>query len=162
VQRDIHDKREQRKHKIASLTTEIACNDVLLRKLAAILGDFTSSPAPLSYYSTLVERLEKNPAPDAPPVNSLGQAPTTTYDAMVLSLLRQVSEEAKKKTEGAHDEDLTRELAEGLKGHITNLGKVQADHQKDLALEKAEQAKKITVEDIHEGFSSKVACHPLS
>jgi cell division cycle protein 37 len=161
-QRDIHEKREIRKTKIASLSAEIACNDVLLLRLRSILDSLKSPdpsfPSLTSYFNSLVDRLQRDPSPEKPPTNSLGQVAATTYDAMVLSLLMQVSDAAKKKVEATQnhsDAELGDALIEELNHHVVKLGEVQNTHRQDLALEENEQKKHITSEDMHDGFQNK-------
>ncbi|KAH7921755.1 hypothetical protein BV22DRAFT_1018697 [Leucogyrophana mollusca] len=153
-QRDIHEKREMRKHKIAALRAEIDCNRVLTPRLneyrAKLASDDAGGPA---YFSGLVEKLQTNPSPDAPPTNAKDQP---TYDAMVLSLLLQIWEEAKKAgVDKTDQEKLGAALLKGLDTHITQLAEHTVNLQKNLQTEENEQKKHITSEDIHEGFDSK-------
>ncbi|KAF7980515.1 hypothetical protein HWV62_38034 [Athelia sp. TMB] len=157
-QRDIHEKREARKAKIQAINAEIACNGVLLPRLQSIQSDLSSADAkPLPYISQLVEKLQTNPSPDAPPTNAPGQP---TYDAMVLSLLMQVSEEAKKAAADKGQDALVAKIKEGLDKHVVQLGEHTEKLKKDLADEEKEQKKHITSEDIHEGFDSKYVPAP--
>jgi cell division cycle protein 37 len=155
-QRDIHEKREVRKRQIQALTAEIACNTVLVPRLQSILAQLSTSQTPLPYLSGVVEQLQTNPSPDAPPTNAPGQP---TYDAMVLSLLLQVSEEAKKAAaaskEDSSDELVGRKVKEGLKKHLAQLGEHTEKLRNDLETEEKEQKKHITSEDMHDGFDSK-------
>jgi cell division cycle protein 37 len=155
-QRDIHEKREARKRHIHALSAEIACNAVLLPRLQSILAQLSTSQTPLPYLSGLVEQLQTNPSPNAPPTNAPGQP---TYDAMVLSLLLQVSEAAKKAAaagkEDSSDEVVGRKVKEGLQTHLTQLGKHTEELKQELEEEEKEQKKHITSEDMHDGFDSK-------
>ena len=58
-QRDIHEKREARKYKIAQLEAQIACNNVLLPRIkeiaAALASDKLDKPRTV-YFNTLVEQ----------------------------------------------------------------------------------------------------------
>lgn len=101
-----------------------------------------------------MEKLQTHPSPDAPPTNAPGQP---TYDAMVLSLLMQVSEEAKKAAADKGQDVLVAKIKEGLARHVVQLGEHTDKLKKDLAEEEKEQKKHITSEDIHEGFDSKVS-----
>lgn len=152
-QRDIHEKREARKRKIQELKAGIACNDVLKPRLQNISADLSSSSTPLPDLSNLVERLQTNPSAEAPPTNAPGQP---TYDAMILSLLLQVSEEAKKASDGKGDQAIGENVKSGIKAHVEKLEEHTESLKKELATEEAEQKKHITSEDIHEGFESKV------
>ncbi|KDQ62490.1 hypothetical protein JAAARDRAFT_30390 [Jaapia argillacea MUCL 33604] len=157
-QRDIHEKREVRKVKIAQLKGEIACNQHLLPRLAQISSTLSTSPSPPTSFSTLVEQLQTHPSPEAPPIPA-GVSPNAkvvTYDEMILSLLLQVFKEAKDKgLDKNQEEKLGKALIEGVQGHVVKLGKHIDDVKKELEKEEEEQKKKITSEDLHEGFESK-------
>ena len=107
-----------------------------------------------SEFSSLVERFKANPAPDRPPSNS---PDTKTYDEMLLSLLLSVWEKAKEDGVEKDDPKLGDKLTEGLRKHVEQMKVHQAKLKADLASEEAEQKKKITSDDIHEGFESKVS-----
>ena len=76
---------------------------------------------------------------------------------MLLSLLLQVWEEAKKGGVEKDDPRLGDVLVKGLQGHVQKLEEHQKTLKKELADEEAEQKKKITSDDIHEGFESHVS-----
>lgn len=162
-QRDIHEKRQLRKQTIARLRAQIDCNNVILPRITAIsttLTDPAPSTPPTVYFNSLAEQLEKNPSRDCPPTND----PTKieqTYDGMILSLLKQVGEEAKIKVKEAgvaeadRGKKLAKALANGMAEHMKRLKEtIDKDVQK-LAEEEKEQKKHITSEDLHEGFESK-------
>ncbi|KAH7912546.1 Cdc37 N terminal kinase binding-domain-containing protein [Hygrophoropsis aurantiaca] len=153
-QRDIHEKREVRKHKITALHAEIDCNRVLTPRLHEYRAKLASNDGGgPEYFSSLVEQLQMNPSPDAPPTNAQDQP---TYDAMVLSLLLQIWEEAKKAGVDKSDQGkLGAALLSGLDTHIAQLAEHTITLEKDLDIEEKEQKKHITSDDIHEGFESK-------
>ncbi|KAL7280152.1 hypothetical protein ACG7TL_006571 [Trametes sanguinea] len=148
-QRDIHEKREMRKMRIAQLKADIACNEVLKPRLQQITQEVEAQGAP--HFSSLVERFKTNPSPEKPPTNAPEQK---TYDEMLLALLLQVWEEAKKKGVEKDDPQLSEALVAGLKEHLVKFDEHQEKLRKDLAHEEEEQHKKITMEDLHEGFDS--------
>ena len=164
-QRDIHEKREIRKGKIRHLQTQIDCNKVLLPRIKEIhsnLVNQSSSVSPTVYFNSLVEQLQTNPSPDCPP----GADSTKlehTYDGMVLSLLKMVSEKAKDKVKQADivgaekDARLAKELAVEVETHVQQLGDTIDKNQKELDEELKEQKKHITSDDLYEGFDSKVS-----
>lgn len=80
----------------------------------------------------------------------------TTYDAMVLSLLLQVLDAGKTKVGNSDISKLGDALVDGLNTHIKRLTELQAQHAKDLAFEQHEQSKRITTDDLHDGFDNKV------
>ena len=127
-------------------------NDVLKPRLAAIAQEVEAQGPP--HFSSLVERFKTNPSPEKPPTNAPGQK---TYDEMLLALLLQVWEEAKKRGVEKDDPKLGDALVEGLKTHLVRIDEHQVKLRKELEKEEAELHKKITSEDIHEGFDSKVS-----
>ncbi|KAJ7288247.1 Cdc37 N terminal kinase binding-domain-containing protein [Mycena rebaudengoi] len=161
-QRDIHEKREQRKAKIAHLQAQIACNNVLHLRIQEIEASLKSSnldkPRTV-YFNSLVEQLQKNPSKDCPPGNnpdSLEQ----TYDGMLLSLLHQVGESAKAAvkeagvTDDQREERLGKALADGMVEHVVRLKETIDNDSKTLAEEEHEQKKHITSDDLHDGFAT--------
>jgi len=81
---------------------------------------------------------------------------------MILSLLRQVAEEARKKAkesgalESEKEEKLAKFLARGVAEHAGRLKETIDKDTQSLVAEEKEQKKHITSEDLHDGFSSKV------
>ena len=73
---------------------------------------------------------------------------------MVLTLLLQVSEAAKKDT--GEEEKVVAKVKEGLAKHLVQLAEHTEKLKKDLEAEEKEQKKHITSEDMHDGFDSKV------
>ena len=157
-QRDIHEKREQRKVRILQLEADIACNAVLQPRLAAILNS-VSDKGP-SEFSSLTERFKTNPSPEKPPTDAAGQK---RYDEMLLALMLQVWEEAKKAGVTGEDPALHSKLVEGLERHVRMMKEHQEKLKDELAEEQEEQHRKITSDDIHDGFESHVClfshCH---
>lgn len=147
-QRDIHEKRETRKLKISALGAEIACNGVLSPRLHSVRATLGSADGGLKYFQQLVEKLQTQPSPEAPPTNAKDQP---TYDAMMLSLLLQVWDGAK----SLPADEREAAVLSGLDKHIKQLTDHTKKLEKDLADEENEQRKHITSEDIHEGFESK-------
>ncbi|KAG1770872.1 Cdc37 N terminal kinase binding-domain-containing protein [Suillus placidus] len=147
-QRDIHEKRETRKLKISALGAEIACNGVLSPRLHSVRATLGSADGGLKYFQQLVEKLQTQPSPEAPPTNAKDQP---TYDAMMLSLLMQVWDGAK----SLPADEREAAVLSGLDKHIKQLTDHTKKLEKDLVDEENEQRKHITSEDIHEGFESK-------
>lgn len=141
-----------RKMHIAQLKADIACNEILEPRLRQITNDVEAKGP--SEFSSLVERFKTNPSPEAPPTNAPAQK---TYDEMLLSLMLMVWEEAKQESVEKDDPRLGDALVKGIKKHITELGQHQEKLRKELAEEEAEQKKKITSDDIHEGWESHVS-----
>ncbi len=151
-QRAIHEQRDERKFHITQIQADLAVNDVLKPRLAAIAKEVEAQGPP--HFSSLVERYKTNPSPERPPTNAPEQK---TYDEMLLALMLQVWEEAKKKGVEKDDPKLGDALVDGLKVHLVRIDEHQEKMRKELAAEEEEMKKKITSEDIHEGFDSKVS-----
>ncbi|OJA17234.1 hypothetical protein AZE42_00165 [Rhizopogon vesiculosus] len=147
-QRSIHEQRETRKMKISAISAEISCNGILAPRLHGIRATLSSADGGLKYFQQLVERLQTDPSPEAPPTNAKDQP---TYDAMVLSLLLQIWDGAK----SLPVDEQEAAILSGLDKHITQLSEHTKQLEKDLVVEEKEQRKHITSEDIHEGFESK-------
>lgn len=141
-----------RKHHIAQLQADIACNDVLHPRLKQIAADVEAKGP--EEFSTLVERFKTNPSPEKPPTNSPQQQ---TYDEMLLALLLKVWEDVKKEGVEKDDPKLGEALAKGVQQHVVSLGEHQQKLKDELEKEEAEQKKKITSDDIHEGWESHVS-----
>ncbi|KAF9242506.1 Cdc37 N terminal kinase binding-domain-containing protein [Melanogaster broomeanus] len=164
-QRDIHEKREIRKHRIEALTAEIACNNVLEPRLkrvrervAGALGTGQGASAEdaeagktqtgLNFFQYLVDRLQTSPSPAAPPTNAKDQP---TYDAMVLSLLLQIYGDVK----ALPKDDQEKGVLDGMEKHTKQLSEHTRKLQGELEVEIKEQKKHITSDDIKEGWESK-------
>lgn len=115
-----------------------------------------------AYFNQLVEKLRTNPSRDCPPGNDPNKL-EHTYDGMLLSLLTMVSEKAKEKLKEGHrpGEDiaqkLAKELAAEMSTHVKQLSETIDRDQKELEEEEREQKRHITMDDLHEGFESKVS-----
>jgi cell division cycle protein 37 len=150
-QRQIHEQRAVRKQRVAQCEAEVACNQVILPRLKDIHAKLlapTHDKTPITYYNHLCDQLRTNPSPDKPPTTSPDQP---TYDQMVLSLLLQISEKVKG-VEG--DEEKAKKLAEELDGHMKDLVERTKELEKEIETEKQEQSKKITSEDVKDGFET--------
>ncbi|EKM79280.1 hypothetical protein AGABI1DRAFT_74161 [Agaricus bisporus var. burnettii JB137-S8] len=159
-QRDIHEKREERKYKISLLEANINCDNVLLPRVKEIADKLAKSDQQLSYFNSLVEKLEKNPSKECPPGNDSSKS-EQTYDGMLLILLRGVTDAVKKRismlnlSESEKDARLGSELADEMSMHVKELQKEIDKKKQELEEEVQEQKRKITSEDIHEGFDNK-------
>ena len=149
-QRDIHEKREARNHRIEQLGAEVACNDVLLARLRAIQPKLAQSGS--SYFSSEVDRLRTNPSPEAPPTSAAKPVP---YDEMILGLLQTIAKEAQEQAESDKGK-LDKVLEERLAFHLEKLGGITEERRQERDELVKERSKHITMDDLHEGFESKV------
>lgn len=82
---------------------------------------------------------------------------------MLLSLLKQVGEDARVKVkesgtlEAEREAKLGKLLASGMAEHVGRLKETIDNDSKTLATEEKEQKKHITMDDLHDGFSNKVS-----
>ena len=101
-----------------------------------------------------MEKFKTSPSPAAPPTNAPNQP---TYDGMLLSLMLQIWEDAKKKGVDKDSPKLGETLVAGLRSHLGQIDEANAKLRKDVEKEEEEQKAKITSEDIHDGFDSHVS-----
>ena len=144
------------------MKAEIEVNDVLLPRLRTITEEVHGSPDAPAQFNRIVTKLRTSPSPDAPniPEESLGaKQKRVTYDEMLLSLLMKVYEDARAKglIESGKEERLREALIADLKSHVSRLGEHTAQLKKDLENEEQEKSKKITSEDLHDGWDSHVS-----
>jgi cell division cycle protein 37 len=146
-QRDVHEKREQRKQKIARLMSELEMNSVLEPRLASLAKSTKEEGVP--FFERHVKQLREQPRADKPQ-GSTGPS----YDEMVLSLLIQISDRVKQR--GVDQKDLPDELAKQLDEHRADLIKRTDDAKREVAGEEEEMTKHITSEDLRDGWNSGV------
>lgn len=145
-QRDIHEKREQRKDEIRALKVEKETNASLSPLLASILKS-TESEGHL-FFSRETSRLSADRASRG---NQDGPNGPTTND-MILSLLLQINEEPAVK--GKQGAELDEALVASLSSHQSKLSQRTEQVDRQLRDMEAEDARKITSDGLREGFSS--------
>jgi hypothetical protein len=99
-----------------------------------------------------VERLRTSPSPDAPKTNAPKPIP---YDEMILRLLETIANEARE-TAGSDEGKLEKLLEERLEFHVNKLSDVTEERRKEKDSLLKEKSKHITMDDLHDGFNSKV------
>ncbi|CAO1621924.1 unnamed protein product [Parajaminaea phylloscopi] len=145
-QRDIHEKREQRKEDIRALRTEKDTNAILAPLLAELL-DKTRSEGHL-FYSRETSRLTSDRAERG---NKDGPNGPTPND-MILSLLLQINEEPNVK--GKQGAELDNALVESLDTHNSKLQQRSTQLTEQIRAMEQEDAKKITSDGLRDGFNS--------
>jgi cell division cycle protein 37 len=179
-QRDIHEKREQRKQKIAKLHSELELNKTLRPRIQTI-ADGVSSKG-VDYYRSVQRRIKENPSNEKP---ATGAANQPTYDMMIGQLLGDVFREGCWIMEGAQvtngrvmkdgkvvdeksgepswstgeipenkKEGLKVVLEERLDWHLKELDRRDKEVKVEIETEEAENKKKITSEDMTEGWNT--------
>jgi len=150
-QRDIHEKREEHKRTMMAMEQEHINNGVLYPKIV----DFTNQveQGGSNAFNNIVERLKTQPSPDAPAPGA-----PMRYDDMLLDLMNSILEECKKEEVDLKDKTKLGDiLVRKLKGHQLQILARQKLLDNEMETQKAERSKKITSEDIHDGFSSSVS-----
>lgn len=152
-QRDIHEKREERKRKIAFLRSEIELNNTLEPRIAELIEHVSREGT--DYFERRVAELAAiKDRPDAPKP-ATGNANQPSYDNMLHALMTTVAEEVKKAhpTSIQDKSERSKALEETLKTHRRQLNERTEQCKKEILTEEAEAKKHITSEDIHEGWS---------
>lgn len=178
-QRDIHEKREARKLKLAKLNSELSLNAVLRPRISTVLTGLNDKG--ISYIRSVQRRIKEQPSDERP---STGAANQPTYDQMMGQLLSDVWREAAYLTDGAvfekgsvmkdgkkvdektplpdwaegdipesKKEGMGQRLGERLSWHLKELDRRDLEVKKEIGDEEKEQKKHITSEDIREGWS---------
>ncbi|QRW20130.1 HSP90 co-chaperone Cdc37 [Rhizoctonia solani] len=132
-QRDIHEKREQRKMRIHELESKLALSKVLNPRIEKIIAD--------------------------PPGNAPNQP---TYDMMLHELMLQVWNGVKEGGATPEDPNLTDKLVAGLRDALEKQHQDDLQSQKDLEAEINERNKHITSDDLRDGFNSTKVSHKAS
>lgn len=96
--------------------------------------------------------MRTNPSPEAPPTSAAKPVP---YDEMILSLLQTIAKEAQEQTESDKGK-LDKVLEERLEFHLDKLSNITEERRKERDTLLKEKSKHITMDDLHEGFESKV------
>jgi len=149
-QRDIHEKRAEQKRTVMAMEQEHINNGVLYPKIVNFTNQVDQGGP--DAFSSIVERLRTQPSPDAPAPGA-----PMRYDDMLLELMNSIWEECKKEAVDTEDKTKLGEiLVRKLKGHQLQIQARQKVLESEMEQQKEERGKKITSEDIHEGFSSSV------
>lgn len=183
-QRDIHEKREQRKLLIAKLNSEISLNAVLRPRIQTVVQAVSSSDGGVEKYRAIQRRLKESPSPEKPQTNAPNQP---TYDMMLDQLLKDVWRDAALLVDGATSsasgqisvggkkvdektplptwaeehlppagkaDGMREQLEKRLKWHLDELTKRDTEVKAEIEKEEKEQARKITSEGIKDGWSA--------
>lgn len=183
-QRDIHEKREQRKLHIAKLKSELELNGVLRPRIESVVTGVQDKGVP--HFRAVQRRIKEQPSDEKPATNAPNQP---TYDMMLGQLLGDVWREAAWLVDGdakvvsgvvtkdgkkvddttgepswaneatvpeGKAEVMAQALVERLKFHLKELDNRDKEVRQEIEKEEADMAKKITSDGIHEGWSSTV------
>lgn len=145
-QRDIHEKRDQRKAEKDALRAEIDTNTALAPRLDELVHNTKTQGS--AYYSREVAKLSAGRAERGNKDGPNGPTP----DDMILSLLLQIQQQDNVK--GKTGDDLDQLLVSELEGHKQKLAARQTQINFELEQMEKEDSKKITSDGIKEGWNS--------
>ncbi|GAA5910412.1 hypothetical protein JCM8208_004469 [Rhodotorula glutinis] len=154
-QRDIHEKREQRKLKLKQFETEVPMNASLISRMDSLIASTQADGA--QFVSNEVQRL-KAALPYQYETKKFAEGEQPSEDHMIVSLLSQVINEAHKKEQQAGskgDEGRDARLVAELEWHKKRLLDRQDEIEKEKVEIANEQKKWITSDDMHLGWDSK-------
>ncbi|EIW68660.1 hypothetical protein TREMEDRAFT_31687 [Tremella mesenterica DSM 1558] len=179
-QRDIHEKRQARKLKISKLQTELALNAVLRPRIQAILVG--TSEKGVDHFRAVQRRMKEQPSPEKPPTDApnqptydqmLGQLLGDVFLEAAYIADGAVIEDGTVKFEEKKVEHtmnlpdwatgvipetksikIKDALVSRLSWHLELLDRRDVEAKKEMEEEEQEQKKRITSEDIHEGWDS--------
>lgn len=185
-QRDIHEKREARKLNIAKLNSELSLNTVLRPRIKSVLDGLQSKG--VDHYRAVQRRLRESPSSEKPDTGAPNQPTYDMMMTQLLGDVwreaafivdgakvngAEVTYEGKKvddKTpiptwaEGNLPDGKTQSqqvaLEERLSWHLKELDRRDVEVKKEIEQEEGEQKKKITSENIKDGWSASSVAKP--
>ncbi|KAL9596609.1 MAG: hypothetical protein Q9219_005692 [cf. Caloplaca sp. 3 TL-2023] len=158
-QNQIHQQRFERRHQIETLKYERIINDGLLQRIDRLLLSLQEHAHQAAAPSQNPDEFMMNALmectgdgdddePPKPPPNVHTQTEQPRYSVMMASLVDQVKKEV-----GDKPEDWFQKYLGGIQGHRTKVTNLQSELLLKLAELEKEEAKKITSDSIHTGFS---------
>ncbi|KAK9480166.1 Cdc37 N terminal kinase binding-domain-containing protein [Lipomyces japonicus] len=151
-QRDIHEKRDQRRHEIETLKAENLMNSNLIKRIDRVIELLLAVPVGTSNEKDAIKKILDDASKDAPgtdelrPPGSGNRGPT--YGEMIKSLIDQVVSEV------GQAKPYADALKRKFQQHYDKLTELQDECVKKLTQLQNEETKHITSEDIHFGFDS--------
>ncbi|GAA5983574.1 hypothetical protein JCM5350_004869 [Sporobolomyces pararoseus] len=159
-QRDIHEKREQRRQKLEAFKVEEPMNVSLIARIDSIISSAKSShvSSASNYLQNEISKLKSNLGYTYEEKKfSPGEQPSE--DHMIVSLLSQVVKAVKEEEEKAgktgDEQGRTERIVKTLEWHKSRLLQRQEEIKKEKIEIEAELKKWITSEDIRDGWDSK-------
>ncbi|KAL2124855.1 hypothetical protein VTJ04DRAFT_1220 [Mycothermus thermophilus] len=163
-QHQIHMQRQQRRHEIETLKYERIINDALHKRFVQLHESLKAradeakagNPGEVAFRVVMESAAGLDPKDDQVPprpegVHSAEEQPPT-YTKMMATMLDQVNKALDEKN--VAPENRYEAMLEEIQGHIDKVTNVQGELLKRLAELEAEEKKKITSDDIHDGFNS--------
>ncbi|KAL8762258.1 MAG: hypothetical protein Q9184_001706 [Pyrenodesmia sp. 2 TL-2023] len=158
-QNQIHQQRFERRHQIETLKYERIINDGLLQRIDKLLASLREhaqqatapSQNPDEFMMHALMDCAGDGDDDVPPKPPQGvhtQTEQPRYSVMMASLVDQVKKDA-----GDEPQNWFQSYLTGVEGHKSKVEGLQSELRQKLAELEKEEAKKITSDSIHEGFS---------
>jgi cell division cycle protein 37 len=148
-QRDIHEKRAQRKQDIQNLKLSNQVNQTLQLQIDEIVARLENAGPSVSE-----SNIAKAFLPDEAKLD--GAAPTGSQGPSYAQMLMSLFEECKKAVEREVEGDRKEVYIKELKMHKKKIGDEIIKNESEVAKLEKEEKGKITSEGLHEGFSSSV------
>ncbi|KAL7902308.1 hypothetical protein HDV63DRAFT_399404 [Trichoderma sp. SZMC 28014] len=161
-QNQIHAERQQRKNRITALKYERVINSALLGRLVSLLDNLkanaaeaaTGDQAQAQVAFKAVLTTAGDPKNDQPPPRPEGvfrdDQPMPTYSKMLMQLLDQVNTALDEKKV----EDRYTGMLEEMQVHVDKIKELQKEQAAELEKLEQEEGKKITSDNIRDGFNS--------
>lgn len=159
-QNQIHQERQQRKNRITALKYERVINSALLSRVVSLLDNLkahaseaaTGNQAQIAFKAVLTSA--GDPKDDQPPPRPEGvfsdDQPMPTYSKMLMQLLDQVNKTLDEKKV----EDRYTGMLEEMQVHVDKIKELQKEQAAELEKLEKEEGKKITSDNIRDGFNS--------
>ncbi|KAL7946279.1 hypothetical protein V8C42DRAFT_320131 [Trichoderma barbatum] len=159
-QNQIHLERQQRKNRIAALKYERIINSALLGRIMSLLDSLkthaseaaTGNQAEIAFKAVM--STAGNPKDDQPPPRPEGvfsdDQPLPSYSKMLMQLLDQVN----KALEEKKPDDRYTAMMEEIQEHVDKIKELQKEQANELETLEQEEGKKITSDNIRDGFNS--------
>ncbi len=160
-QTQIHQERQQRKHRMEALKYEVALHQALLKRISALVAALrsraseaaaTENPGQLAFQAVMESAGDQKDDALPPVPEGLRVDPNQpkTYSAMMAGLLDQVN----KAIDAKKPDDRYTAMLEEIGVHETQVQTLIKESGDELAKLEKEDGKKITSEGMHTGFNS--------
>ncbi|KAM0265194.1 hypothetical protein ACHAQJ_000347 [Trichoderma viride] len=159
-QNQIHQERQQRKNRIAALKYERVINSALLGRIVSLLDSLkahaaeaaTGNQGEIAFKAVISSA--GDPKDDQPPPRPEGvfsdDQPLPSYSKMMMQLLDQVNKALDEKK----PDDRYTGMLEEIQEHVNKIKELQKEQADELEKLEKEEGKKITSDNVHDGFNS--------
>ena len=162
-QNQIHQQRYERRHQIETLKYERVINDGLLKRIDALLESLrthqdnaqTSDPDDFMMQALMDSNDMEEDEPPKPPAGVHTQDEQPRYSQMMASLVDQVKKEI-----GEKPDNWYKSYEKGIEGHKSKVQGLQKDLYTKLAELEKEESRRITVDQLHDGFNTSSVAKP--